>query len=107
MLDNVKDVYMAKLELAKLQGVESVSNVLAKTISIFIQIIASLVGIVTVLLLLAIGLGYLLNSYILGIAVFGGVLVLMVLAAIFLRKQVIVNPLKNIIIKSLYENNTQ
>lgn len=104
MLDNVKDIYMAKLELAKLEGADSVSNVIAKALSIFIQILASLVGVVTILVLLAIGLGFLLESYILGITIFGGVLILMVVATIFFRKQVIVYPLKNIILKSIYED---
>lgn len=103
MLENVKDIYMAKLELAKLEGVESVSNLLAKTFSIFVQILASIVGIIALLILVAVVLGYMLDSYILGITIFCVVLLMMVLATLFLRNQFIVTPIKNIILKSIYE----
>lgn len=104
MFDNIKDIYTAKLELAKLEGVDKVSNLLAKTLSIVIQIAAATLSIITLLVLGAIALGYMLDNYLIGVVSFCGVLILLALGAIFLREELIVLPLKNIIIKSLYED---
>jgi hypothetical protein len=104
MFDNIKDIYTAKLELAKLEGVDSVSNLLAKTLSIVIQILAATVSFITVLILCAIALGYLLDNYMVGIIIFCGVLIVLSLGAIFFRDQIIEKPIKNLLIKSFYES---
>lgn len=107
MLDQIKDIYTAKYELAKLEGVDRASNLLAKTLGVLLQVMASVIGVITLLVLIAIGVGFLANNYMLGIAVCSALLIIMVLVVVFMKDQVIITPLKNLIVKSFYENNSK
>jgi len=107
MLDNIKDIYAAKLELAKLEGIGLVSNLLAKTLSIIVQIMAIVITLITMLVLGAMALGYALDNYMVGILSFCIALIVVAIGAIFLRRPLVVKPIKNLIIKSLYEDINQ
>jgi uncharacterized membrane protein len=104
MFRSIKDIYAAQIELAKLEGIGLVSNLLAKTLSIIVQIMAIVIGVITVLVIGSLALGFALDDYMVGVLSFCLSLIVVSIGVIFLRKPLVVKPIKNLIIKTLYED---
>jgi len=107
LTDNLKEYANTRYEIVTLQVTQKAANIGAQTIAIL------LIGMVVSLFLLfvniavALYLSYLLNSKYIGFFIVGGFYFVLTLIFIIGRKGLIINPLRNLIVKQILndENN--
>lgn len=107
MFDNIKNNIEARIELIKLDFINKSSSVLSKLIGLCVLVSVAIMCGTTMLLLLAILMGYLMSNYLLGFTIFLGVVFLITIILIIGRKKLIIKPLKNLFIEYIYDEFTK
>lgn len=104
MFTRIKEIYLAKLELAKLEGVDKASSVLAKLVTLGVVSLLVLMMTLALLILLSVLVGYIYSSSLASILTFGTLIMLSSGIVILFRQKLIFNPIKNVLIKEIYDD---
>jgi ABC-type transport system involved in multi-copper enzyme maturation permease subunit len=103
MLDEFENIYQAKIELVKLEGIERTSGILSRMTGVLLVALIIIVACVAGLALLSMLIGHWLQDGTVALYVFSGSILLISVVLIVFRRAMIVRPLNNMLIKMLYE----
>lgn len=106
MLGRLKELYLAKFELAKLEGIDKVSNVLAKLVTICMVVVMLFMIGLAGLLLISVWVGFLFSSALISVLTFGVLILISSSLVIIFRKRVLYVPIKDKLINSIYNETT-
>lgn len=103
MLEEFQNIYQAKIELFKLEGIERTSGILARMTSVLLVALLILVGSVAALAIISIFIGFWIQNGRLAVMIFTSSLLVGSVILILFRHWLIIKPLNNMLINMFYE----
>ncbi len=103
-LNEIYELTLTKLELAKLKAIDRVTGSFAKIIGLGIVVLVAVFLLLSILVLSAAIVGLYYESIVAGLTTFTLLLALLMIVIVGWQRKIIVQPLKNFLVLTLYEN---